>query len=153
MQTKKVRFIFQLTMFFASFFTIAKAQTNNGLSASDLSSIVSKCIELPALQTAYPLDANGNLNPINIVNYPFAFPADVAVTKSGKSVKFISNETFTKSPVDNYFMFRRIQQSGSTVNLVGNYFYTSNGAKLSKSIIIAYINNAGTWTISNSTIN
>ncbi len=152
MLTKRIRFIFQLTMFFASFFTVAKAQTNNGLSAADLSSIIKKCIDLPALQSAYPVDASGNLNQINIVNYPYAFPAEVAITKAGKTVNFISNETFAKSPVDNYFMIRRIQQSGATVNLIGNYFYTLNGAKLNKSLVIAYINNAGNWTITNSTI-
>lgn len=140
-------------MFFAAFFSVAKAQTTNGLSASDLSSILKKCIDLPALQTVYPVDASGNLNQINIVNYPYSFPAEVAVTKAGKPVNFISNESFAKSPVDNYFMFRRVQQSGSTVNVIGNYFYTSNGAKLNKSVIIAYINNAGNWTITNSTIN
>jgi len=152
MLTKKVRLIFQLTMIFVSFFSIAKAQKSNSLSASDLSSIIKKCIDLPAMQTYYPVDGKGNLNQINVVNYPYAFPSEMNLTKDGKAVNFISNESFSKSPVTNYFMFRSINKNDATVSLVGNYFYTTDGTKSNKSIVITYSNSAGEWAITNSTI-
>ncbi|MCF8450534.1 MAG: hypothetical protein K9G49_11755 [Taibaiella sp.] len=153
MQTKKIRFIFQFMMFFATFFSVARAQTPGGLTASDLNSIVQKCIDLPGIQTFYPADGSGHLNQINIVNYPYVFPSGMTVSKDGQAVEFISNESFSKSPVAEYFMFRRIMQTGTTVKLIGNYYYTVSGNHLNKSIAIDYSQSAGVWTITNSTIN
>jgi hypothetical protein len=150
MQTKKISFI--LAVLFATFFSVAKAQTNAGLSGSDLNSIVQQCVDLPGLQSFYPVHGKGNADQINIVNYPYAFPSETTVLKGGQQVKFISNESFSKEPVANYFMFRRIEQSGKEVKVIGNYFYTVNGSHLNKSIAIDYSNNNGTWTINKSTI-
>ncbi len=150
MQTKKISFI--LAMFFATFFQVAKAQSTDGLSNSDLQKIVQQCIDLPGLQTFYPT-GSGDASQMSIVNYPFVFPSEVVFTRGGHAVHFVPKESIDKSSFTNYFMFRRIQPNGSTAKLVGNYYYTVGANHLNKSIAIDYTNNSGVWTITNSTIN
>lgn len=152
MQTKRFRFIFPLTILFVTFFSVAKAQTG-GLTTSDLSSIVQQCVDLSGLQSYYPVDGSGNLEQINIVSHPYVFPSGMTVSKGGNAVNFISNASFSTSPVANYFMFRSIAQSGTTVNLSGHYYYNSGGTQSIKSITIDYTSSSGVWTITSSSIN
>lgn len=153
METKRLRFIIPLIVFFATMFSSAKAQTSTDLSAAELSSIVQKCVDLSGIQSFYPVDGSGNVLQVNVVSYPFEFPTGMSVSKAGSAVNFISNASFSATPVDNYFMFRRIQHTDNTVTLSGHYYYTVSGSHLTKAITIDYANTSGTWTITNSTIN
>jgi hypothetical protein len=95
-------------------------------SQDDQALVLQKCIDLPELQQYYPLNEEGSLKPLYIVQYPVSFPSDLAIEKEGTIVKFMTSSDITINKVAAYFMFRSFNIHQNSANINCNYFYNYN---------------------------
>lgn len=74
-------------------------------SQSDQALILQKCIDLPELQQSYPVDADGTISQIYVMQHGVSFPVDIKVTKSGKPLAFVSKSDINDRQIESYFLF------------------------------------------------
>lgn len=128
-----------------------------GLGASELQSILQKCVDLPGMQKYYPVDAAKHLQPVNIMQLPIAFPAEVSASKGGQPVNFInvSKANFSRQAAPAaYAMFRTIEHSGDAVQVHFNYFYKTGAEQtLQPLFVVVDFKKSGTqWTVVTSSV-
>ncbi|GAC1594927.1 MAG: hypothetical protein NVS3B19_17550 [Ginsengibacter sp.] len=135
-------------------FALSKVNAQSSPDSKTLSSVVQAIIGLPELQKYYPLEADNTVKQLNIVQFPFSFPDDLAVSKGNSPVKLITVAEQAGLNPDAYFMFRNVANSPSGIKAVLNYFYKNGGAEykiLSLTVDLQQANNS--WSITNYTLN
>lgn len=128
-----------------------------GLGASELQSILQKCVDLPGMQKYYPMDAANHLQPVNIMQLPIAFPAEVSASKGSQPVNFInvSKTNFSRQAAPAaYAMFRTIEHSGDAVQVHFNYFYKTGAEQKQKPLfVVVNFKKSGTeWNVATSSV-
>jgi len=120
-------------------------------SQSDQALILQKCIDLPELQQSYPLDADGTITQIYVMQHGVSFPVDIKVTKSGKPLAFVSKSDINDQHIESYFLFWTFD----IVNDQAHVQFTYNSSKNEKKSTIVELNlqkENNIWTILNSKI-
>jgi hypothetical protein len=95
-------------------------------SQSDLAQVLQKCIDLPELQQYYPLNSDGSIKPLYIMQYPISFSSDQVIEKAGGMVKFMTKSDIAENKVESYFMFRSLNINQNAADVNYNYFYSYN---------------------------
>ena len=133
------------------------ALQNFNLSSVEMQSILQKCLDLPAMQQYYPVDATKAQLPVNIMQLPIAFPTNVVVNKGGQRVNFIETSKAEYAHRNNpaaYAMFRTIEHTGETVKVHFNYFYkTGSEHALKPLFVVVELKKAGAdWKVVTSSV-
>ena len=119
-------------------------------SQNDQEQILKKCIDLPDLQHYYPLETNGGLKQLNIIQYPVSFPSEILLSKAGNNVNFLTMSEFSENKVKAYFMFRSLQIKGKAAVATLNYFYNCIGESFKMlSIYVEFEKSGLSWNVIN----
>jgi hypothetical protein len=119
----------------------------------DISKIVQKCIDLPALQNYLELDNLGNLKQLRI-NYwqPLLFPIDLPLVKEGKKVQFVPMSVQADKNGEAYLLFKRFITTSLTSNIVFDYHYGNNPNPETIEVRLEIKKEGDSWEISDSEI-
>jgi len=94
------RYLLILTMLLGAF-------CSQGQNQNDMTALLQKCIDLPELQSYYPLDANGKPDEVYINFWaPTIFSTDLVVTSHGEKLKFLPMSQASPSFQNALFMFK-----------------------------------------------
>ena len=126
-----------------------------GLEKQELAAILQKCVDLPALQKYYPVNADRSVKSLSILQMPIAFPADLALAKGGAPVRLVnvSKAEYRRLTTDAYAMFRTIAHTGNTVRVNFNYFYHAAGSELKNVFVAVDFQKSGArWNVVTSSV-
>jgi len=119
-------------------------------SASDQTGILQKCLDLPALQEYFPVNADGSHHQVYIMQYPNVFPEGIQVSKFGKPVQFTDRSVIANNKAAAYFLFHTFLVNGNTANVTFDFYYnySTNKTMLQGTIVLKKTD--GNWIISDS---
>lgn len=139
--------IFTLILLVAFGFIIRiEAQT-----PGDVTMILQKCIDLHDLQQVYPVNNDGSLKQLNVLQHGVSFPSNTNVSKSGLKVRFVDKNQLAAENIKSYFLFWKFEiiQNSANVDFIYNFLDSENLSKMTH--VIVEMQRTGTeWTVSNS---
>ena len=115
----------------------------------DAAQILQNCINLPQLQTYYPVDANGDTKQLNVMQHGVSFPEDINVRANGKSLSFLSKNQVNQTESIAYFLFHEFRISGNSATVAFVYQYNE------KHLIVISLElqkTVDTWSVTKSNI-
>jgi hypothetical protein len=95
-----------------------------GQVANDQAAVLQKIIDLPDLQQYYPKGPDQNQEQVYVVQLPYAFQANIQLTKFGKPVKFLDSAKPLDKQTVAYFQFESLTFSGNTATAKFVFYYT-----------------------------
>jgi hypothetical protein len=131
------------------FVLLLGAVSSWGQTTADQAAVLQKCIDIPELESAY---TSAKIEQLVVVQSGLGIPDNLAITKLGKSVLFLTKEAVKGNGLKNYLYIGR-WEVGSSKATVAIYFY-KNGFDLANSVKIeAELAKTGdTWNIVTSNI-
>ncbi len=118
-----------------------------------LTQVIQKCIDLPALQQAFPVDNLGNVQQLHVYYYhPVLVPTDILLSKGGKTLQF--NEV-TQPLIEitrPFFLFHSVNVERNTASVTLSFYYDHANGQKKISVSVALQKTNDTWSISSSTI-
>ncbi len=153
---QKLPLAFILIISFSFHFTNAKSVSigdviKPGLTnqTSDSSLVFQLCLDMPELQSFYPKNEDGSYPPVYVMQFPVAFPSDIAVSKFQQNIVFESRGDIYTNKREAFFIVKSflIEGDSATVVFDYNHHYTSSPAALEVKLTLQ---KTGTeWAISN----
>jgi len=136
---KQVSFLMLMFLIFNSF----------GQNISDQAAVLQKCIDLREIQNYLPLDADGKPDAIRIMQHAVTFPRDLAISKSGKQVKFLSKDQIYQDHSEGFFRFDKFELTGDLAEVCFDFHFNRNAATKSKimAIKLNLKKTGAAWTI------
>jgi hypothetical protein len=120
----------------------------------DTVAVLLKCIELPVMKTYMPLNGDGSLKPIHIIQYPVSFSADKELLSGDKKIIFMSPSEIKANSIEAYIAFRslKIEESTATanLNLFNDYNYETMKFKMTM-LFVVLKKTGGIWNVISST--
>ena len=103
----------------------------------DITMILQKCIDLPDLQQIYPVNNDGSLKQLNVLQHGVSFPSNTNVSKSGLKVRFVDKNQLAAEEITSYFLFWEfvIDNNSAKVDFIYNFMDTDNTPKMYRVII------------------
>ncbi len=119
----------------------------------DISKVVQKCIDLPALQQYLEIDNPGNLKQLRI-NYwqPILFPIDLPLVKEGKKVQFAPMSVKADKNGEAYLLFKTFIITNLTSKVVFEYHYENSSNPETIQVKLEFKKEGDSWEISDSEI-
>lgn len=117
--------------------------------------VLQKCLTLEALKQYMPLNSDGTLKQIFIVQYPVSFTIEQDILVDGSKIIFVIPSELKENRIETYIAFRGLKIEGNTASANLNLFYEYNYDSLQfkiKMISIELKKINGIWNITNSTI-
>ena len=120
--------IFTLILLVA-FGLIAKIEAQT---PGDITMILQKCIDLPDLQQIYPVNNDGSLKQLNVLQHGGSFPSNTNVSKSGIKVRFVDKNQLAAEEITSYFLFWEfvIDNNSAKVDFIYNFMDADNTTKM-----------------------
>ena len=114
---------------------------------NDQVQVLQKCIDLPVLQPYYPVAADGNYQPVYIMQYPYVFPDGLEVFKFGKTVQIVDRTVIIKHHGKAYFLFHTFSFTTNTAQVIFDFYsnYPTNKTILQGSVLLN--KSKDIWTI------
>ena len=103
-----------------------------GQNLSDQAAVLQKCIDLKEIQNYLPLDAEGTPDVIRIMQHAVTFPRDLAISKSGKQVEFLSKDQIYQDNSEAFFRFDKFELAGNLAEVCFDFHCNRNSLANSK---------------------
>ena len=120
-------------LFTLIFFTVFGLMTNiEAQVPDDITMILQKCIDLPDLQQIYPVNNDGSLKQLNVLQHGVSFPSNTNISKSGLKVRFVDKNQLADEEITSYFLFWEfvIDNNSAKVDFIYNFQDTDNTPKM-----------------------
>jgi|APMI01.1.fsa_nt_gi hypothetical protein len=124
-----------------------------GQTQNDMTALLQKCIDLPGLQSYYPLDENGKLDEVYINFWaPTIFSTDLVVTSHGEKLKFLPMSQASPSYENAFFLFKNceITPTFAIILFEFTYNYKTQPKVLDVKLTLQKVNDI--WEISDTQI-
>ncbi len=146
----KTFFLFSLMVVL---FSYAFTEPVNGGSTADKIAVLQLSLDIPALQSYLPSDANGNKQAVRVLQHPVSFSSDIQLTKNGMPVIFLGQRDGTQG-LDAYINFTEFDVQENSASVFFNITYDRNtSTPNSRKVSVKLTKNQGNWSITESSIN
>ena len=139
-----------MLMFFSSILT--NAQTVSNANATETTSVLKLCLELPELQQFYPKQSNGKAYALKIMQHGVSFPSSVVVSHDGISVLYLSKSQINENNENAYFYFNEFFVEANKARADFTFYYDVQSAEKMQVISLEFQKNSSGWFISNKKI-
>ena len=98
----------------------------------DITMILQKCIDLPDLQQFFPVNNDGSLKQLYVLQHGVSFPSNTNVLKSGLKVRFVNKNQLAAEEITSYFIFWEfvIDNNSAKVDFIYNLMDADNTTKM-----------------------
>jgi hypothetical protein len=98
----------------------------------DITMILQKCIDLPDLQQFFPVNNDGSLKQLYVLQHGVSFPSNTNVLKSGLKVRFVNKNQLAAEEITSYFIFWEfvIDNNSAKVDFIYNFMDADNTTKM-----------------------
>lgn len=120
------------------------------INTSDSASIFQACLDMPGLQKYYPKNADNSYKQVSVMQFPVAFPVNLAVSKFQKTILFQSRGSIYTNKVDGFFLFKSLSISGASATVIFEYNYNYQSAPAAYEVSLTLQKTGDGWIISNS---
>ena len=138
-----MKIIFTLFLYVAFGLTmITEAQA-----PGDVVMILQKCIDHPDLQKLYPLNTDGSLKQLYVLQHGVSFPPNTSILKSGLKVRFVDKNQLANEGLTFYFIFWEfaIDNNSAKVDFIYNFIGSDNTPKTCH-IVMEMRKSGAEWT-------
>ena len=139
-----------MLMFFSSISSYA--QTVSNANASETTSVLKICLELPELQQFYPKQSDNKAYALKIMQHGVSFPTSIVISHDNSSVLFLSKSQINENNENAYFYFNEFFVESNKARADFTFYYDVQSASKMQVVSLEFQKNSSGWFISNKKI-
>jgi hypothetical protein len=123
-----------------------------GQTKADQAAVLQKCLDLPALESAYAKDINGQPEQLVVMEPGFVFVNDLPVTKFEMSLRFMTKNSIYNQKIDNVLFIGKFEVGATNASVALVYYRNFTGKWNPTKATIELTKSGDTWNVISSNI-